>query len=100
MKRGPALTLLSREHHAALALARLAVVASRGAPSARPRPAGLPGIFARELDLAEQAARQIGAYLRTMARGLGGPGGSRPPQRRSGLVPRPGGRPRSPEGSR
>ena len=57
-------------------------------------------VFENEPDPAEQPVRQIGAYLRRVDRAPGGPGGSRPQQRRSGPVPRPGGRPRSPEGSR
>ena len=43
-------------------------------------------VFANELDLAEQAARQISAYIRTFERGgapggPNGPGGPRPPMR-------------------
>lgn len=40
-------------------------------------------VFANELDLAEQAARQVGAYIRVADRGgaPGGPGGPRPPMR-------------------
>lgn len=40
-------------------------------------------VFANELDLAEQAARQVGAYIRVADRGSApsGPGGPRPPMR-------------------
>lgn len=40
-------------------------------------------VFANELDLAEQAARQVSAYIRAADRGPapGGPGGPRPPMR-------------------
>lgn len=52
-----------------------------------------PEVFAEELGLAEQASRQIGAVLRTMDRGAGGPN-LRPPQR-----PAAPGRPPGPRGS-
>ncbi len=49
-------------------------------------------VFANELDLAEQAARQIGGLLRTLDRpamAQGGPGpGGRPPMRPAGPPPR------------
>lgn len=51
-----------------------------------------PDVLAEELGLAEQASRQIGAVLRTIERGPGGPN-ARPPQR--GPAPaRPQGPPR------
>lgn len=61
-------------------------------------------VFGNELDLAEQAARQLGSMLRAMDRpappSMGGPG-PRPPMRGSGPAgPRPGGPPRGPGGQR
>lgn len=50
MKRNQALIPLSREHHAALVLARRAVAASRDESAARELSAALPDIFARELE--------------------------------------------------
>ena len=61
---------------------------------------GHVSVLGNELGQTDQTVRQIGGCLRTMGRAPGGPGGSRPQQRRSGPVPRPGGRPRNPEGSR
>lgn len=58
-------------------------------------------VFGTELDLIEQASRQVGAYVRSMERGPGpgGPQGGRPPLRQ-GQGPRPGGPPRNPGGPR
>jgi hypothetical protein len=59
-------------------------------------------VFGNELDLVDQASRQVGAYLRSIDRGPGpgGPQGPRPPLRQGG-GPRPGGdRPRNPGGPR
>ncbi|KAA0230343.1 MAG: hypothetical protein L6Q80_06635 [Dehalococcoidia bacterium] len=58
-----------------------------------------PGtVFGNELDLAEQASRQLGALLRNIERG---PAGPRPPQRGgpAGAPPRHGGPPRPPRGT-
>lgn len=55
-------------------------------------------VFGNELDLVEQASRQVGAYLRSMDRGPA-QGGPRPPMRPGG-GPRPGGPPRNPGGPR
>ena len=49
MKRSQALISLSREHHAALALARRAVAASRDVSLMRELAVALPELFAREL---------------------------------------------------
>lgn len=51
-------------------------------------------VFANELDLAEQASKQVGAFIRSIDRGPG-QGGGRPPMRQGGPGPRPGGPPRS-----
>jgi hypothetical protein len=57
-------------------------------------------VFGNELDLVDQASRQIQSYLRTLDRGpapqLGGRGPMRPS---TGAAPRPGG-PRNPGGPR
>ncbi len=53
-------------------------------------------VFGNELDLVEQASRQIGAYLRSLDRGAA-PGGPRPPMRQ-GAGPRPGGPPQRNQG--
>lgn len=55
-------------------------------------------VFGNELDLVEQASRQIAAYVRTLDRGpaLGGQQGQRPPMRQGG--PRPGGPPQRSQG--
>lgn len=56
-------------------------------------------VFGNELDMVEQASRQVGAYIRSIDRGPG-PGGHqapRPPMRQ-GPGPRPGGPPRNPGG--
>jgi len=56
-------------------------------------------VFGNELDLVEQASRQIAAYVRTLDRGPG-PGAQqaqRPPMRQSG-GPRPGGPPQRGQG--
>jgi uncharacterized protein (DUF2249 family) len=50
MKRSQALISLSHEHHAALALARRAVAASRDVSATRELAAALPELFARELE--------------------------------------------------
>lgn len=57
-------------------------------------------VFATELDLAEQAARQVSAYLRGIERGPAP--GPRPPMRQGPAPtgPRPGGPPRGPGGPR
>jgi len=55
-------------------------------------------VFGNELDLVEQASRQVGAYVRSMDRGPA-QGGPRPPLRPGG-GPRPGGPPRNPGGPR
>jgi hypothetical protein len=49
-------------------------------------------VFGNELDLVEQASRQVNAYARTLERGGPAPGGPRPPMRPGG-GPRPGGAP-------
>jgi hypothetical protein len=58
-------------------------------------------VFGNELDLLEQASRQIAAYVRTLDRGPapGSQQGSRPPMRPGGGQ-RPGGPPRNPGGPR
>jgi|GEM_PF-1349036 len=58
-------------------------------------------VFGNELDLIDQASRQVTAYLRSLDRapGAGGPQGPRPPARQ-GAGPRPGDRPRNPGGPR
>jgi hypothetical protein len=57
-------------------------------------------VFGNELDMVEQASRQVAAYLRTQDRGPAtGGGGPRPPLRQSG-GPRPGGPPRPGAGPR
>ncbi|MGP1679975.1 MAG: hemerythrin domain-containing protein, partial [Burkholderiales bacterium] len=50
MKRSQELIALTREHHAALVLARRAIVSPRDGPAARELAAALPRIFARELE--------------------------------------------------
>lgn len=55
-------------------------------------------VFGNELDMVEQASRQVAAYLRTQDRGPG-PGGPRPPVQQGG-GPRPGGPPRPGAGPR
>lgn len=50
MKRSEELIALTREHHAALVLARRAIVAPRNAAQALELAAALPEIFARELE--------------------------------------------------
>jgi hypothetical protein len=57
-------------------------------------------VFATELDLAEQAARQVSAYLRGIERGAAP--GARPPMRQGPAPtgPRPGGPPRGQSGPR
>jgi hypothetical protein len=55
-------------------------------------------VFGNELDLIDQASRQVGAYLRSMDRGPAQAGG-RPPMR-PGSGPRPGGPPRNAGGPR
>jgi len=47
-------------------------------------------VFGNELDLVEQASRQVNAYARSLDRGGPGTGGPRPPMR-PGPAPRPGG---------
>lgn len=59
MKRNQALIPLSREHHAALVLARRAVAASRDESAARELSAALPDIFARELEPHFQIEEQL-----------------------------------------
>jgi len=58
-------------------------------------------VFGNELDLIDQASRQVGAFLRSLDRGPA-PGGPRPPMRQGGGPgPRPGGSPpRNPGGPR
>ena len=56
-------------------------------------------VFGNELDLVEQASRQVNAYARSLDRGGPPPGGPRPPMRPGG-GPRPGGPPRSGSGPR
>lgn len=56
-------------------------------------------VFGNELDLLDQASRQVGAYLRSLDRGPAGGQGPRPPMRQ-GAGPRPGGPPRNPGGPR
>lgn len=64
-------------------------------------------VFGNELDLAEQASRQVNGMLRSLDRASAGPGGrapvaggGRPPmQPRPGPGPRPGGPPRNPRGA-
>lgn len=56
-------------------------------------------VFGNELDLVEQASRQVNAYARSLDRGGPAPGGPRPPMRPGG-GPRPGGPPRSGGGPR
>lgn len=73
VKRSQELIELTREHHAALVLARRAIVAARDASAARTLAAELTEIFARELEphfiLEEQtllpALRDAGEYART-----------------------------------
>lgn len=60
-------------------------------------------VFANELDLAEQATKQVNAYIRTVDRGAPPGGGQRPPLRPApipGSGVRPGGPPRGPGGPR
>lgn len=57
-------------------------------------------VFGNELDLLDQASRQVGAYLRSLDRGPAGGQGPRPPMRQPGAGPRPGGPPRNPGGPR
>ena len=57
-------------------------------------------VFGNELDMLEQATRQIGAFLRSLDRGPQQVGGPRPPMRQQGPGPRPGGPPRNPGGPR
>jgi hypothetical protein len=58
-------------------------------------------VFGNELDLVDQASRQVSAFLRSLDRGPapGAPQGPRPPMRQ-GAGPRPGGPPRNPGGPR
>jgi hypothetical protein len=57
-------------------------------------------VFGNELDLVDQASRQITAYLRSLDRGPA-PSGPRPPMRQpAGPGPRPAGPPRNPGGNR
>ena len=58
-------------------------------------------VFGNELDMVDQATRQVSAYLRSLDRGPapGGPQGPRPPMRQN-TGPRPGGPPRNPGGPR
>jgi hypothetical protein len=56
-------------------------------------------VFGNELDLVEQASRQVNAYARSLDRGGPAQGGPRPPMRPGG-GPRPGGPPRSGGGPR
>ncbi|HEY4668177.1 MAG TPA: hypothetical protein VIH05_00225 [Tepidiformaceae bacterium] len=64
-------------------------------------------VFGNELDLAEQASRQLSGMLRSLERATTGPGGrpsapvgGRPPMRTGpGAGPRPAGPPRSPRGT-
>jgi hypothetical protein len=59
-------------------------------------------VFANEMDIAEQASRQVGAFIRSLDRGPAQQGGGgRPPMRQGGGPgPRPGGPPRGPGGTR
>lgn len=56
-------------------------------------------VFGNELELVEQASRQVNAYARSLDRGGPQAGGPRPPMRPGG-GPRPGGPPRSGGGPR
>jgi hypothetical protein len=57
-------------------------------------------VFGNELDLIDQASRQVSAYLRSLDRGPA-PTGPRPPMRQgTGPGPRPSGPPRNPGGPR
>jgi hypothetical protein len=57
-------------------------------------------VFANELDMVDQASRQIAAYLRSQERGPAS-AAPRPPMRQGpGPGPRPGGPPRNPGGNR
>jgi len=56
-------------------------------------------VFGNELDLAEQASRQVSAYLRSIEHAPGGPRMAGPGgPRMAGPGPRPGGPPRNPRG--
>ena len=58
-------------------------------------------VFGNELDLIDQASRQVGAYLRNLDRGPMQQAAPRPPMRQgAGPGPRPGGPPRNPGGPR
>lgn len=93
MREGPAQAALYRDARIALARCRswlhvLAAVTNEQ-----------DSVFGNELDLAEQASRQLNAMLRSLDRGpQGAPGGPRPPMRPGGPPqgprsqgPRPGG---------
>jgi hypothetical protein len=84
-REGPAQVALYRDARGALAQCRswihiLAAVTNEQ-----------DSVFGNELDLAEQASRQVSAYLRTIDRAPGGPAGApRPPMRpQGGQGPRP-----------
>jgi len=57
-------------------------------------------VFGNELDLVEQASRQVHAYARSLERGGPAPGGPRPPLRPGGGGPRPASGPRGGGGPR
>ncbi len=96
-REGPARTGLYRDARGALAQCRSWIHVLAAITNEQ------DSVFGNELDLAEQASRQVSAYLRSIDHGPGAAGGPRmagPPSgpRTSGPGPRPGGPPRNPRG--
>ena len=93
MREGPAQAGLLRDARGALAQCRSWIHVLAAVTNEQ------DSVFGNELDLIEQASRQIGAYLRSLDRGPQ-QGGPRPPMRQQPSGPRPGGPPRNAGGPR